>query len=100
MPGLKDTLYNCGFQQITSLAASTALTVPDIPGGGGRKATFARIQCTAQSVRWRDDGTAPTASVGMLMTVAPNELQYDGDLAAIRFIEAAGGAVLNISYYA
>jgi hypothetical protein len=27
-------------------------------------------------------------------------LQYDGDLTQIRFIEQAGGAILNISYYA
>jgi hypothetical protein len=27
-------------------------------------------------------------------------LQYDGDLTQIRFFEQAGGAKLNISYYA
>jgi hypothetical protein len=38
-----------GYQQITSLAASTALTVP--PG-----ANVALIDCEAQAVRWRSVG--------------------------------------------
>jgi hypothetical protein len=50
-------------------------------------------------VRWRDDGTAPTASVGMPLAVGV-PLQYDGDLTNIKFIETAASAKLNISYYA
>jgi len=49
-------------------------------------------------VRWRDDGTAPTASVGMPLP-AGTILSYDGDLSRIRFIETAASAALNISYY-
>jgi hypothetical protein len=80
-----------GFQQITSLAASTGLVVP-------AGATFATIVPAAQAVSWRDDGVAPTATVGMLLPVG-TQLQYSGNLAAIRFIEAAASATLNISYY-
>jgi len=50
-------------------------------------------------VRWRDDDTAPTASVGMPLPIGV-PLQYDGDLTKIRFIEQVAGAKLNISYYA
>ena len=46
----------------------------------------------------RDDGTAPTASVGMPLAVGV-PLQYDGDLTGIKFIEQAASAKLNISYY-
>jgi hypothetical protein len=52
-----------------------------------------------QNVRWRDDGTAPTASVGMPIFVGAS-LSYDGDLNRIRFIEQTASATLNISYYA
>ena len=52
-----------------------------------------------QNVRWRDDGTAPTASVGMPLA-AGETLNYDGDLNRIRFIQQSSGAVLNVSYYA
>jgi hypothetical protein len=50
-------------------------------------------------VRWRDDGTAPTASVGMPI-LANGMLSYDGDLTTIRFIQTAATATINITYYA
>ena len=90
--GLKSTTTCLGYQQITSLSSSTALTVP-------AGATLALIVPEAQNVRWRDDGAAPTASVGMLVP-ANSSMSYDGDLKAIRFIAATSGAILNVSYYA
>lgn len=90
--GLKTTTQCLGYQQITSLSASTALTVP--PG-----ATMALIVAETQAVRWRDDGTAPTASVGMPLATGVS-LSYDGDLRTIRFIQQTASATLNVSYYA
>jgi hypothetical protein len=90
--GLKSTTVCLGYQQITSLSASTALTVP-------LGATLAVIIPESQAVRWRDDGTAPTGSVGMPLAIATT-LSYDGDLSRIRFIEQAASAKLNVSYYA
>lgn len=81
-----------GYQQITSLSASAALAVP-----AGAKAAL--IVAETQAVRWRDDGTAPTATVGMPLAVG-NEFWYDGDLSTIRFFEQAASAKLNVSYYA
>ena len=86
-----------GFEQITSLSASAALTMPAV-GNAGQKPKMAIIHCESQAVRWRDDGTAPTASVGMRLTVG-SELKYDGDLNKIRFIEEVASAKLNVSYY-
>jgi hypothetical protein len=90
--GLKSTTVCLGYQQITSLSASTALTVPS-------GTTLALIVPETQNVRWRDDGVAPTASVGMPIFVGAS-LSYDGDLNKIRFIEETASAKLNISYYA
>jgi hypothetical protein len=90
--GLKSTTVCLGYQQISTVSSSIGLTVPT-------GATLAVITPESQAVRWRDDGTAPTSSVGMplpLFTV----LSYDGDLQKIRFIEQAASAKLNISYYA
>ncbi len=84
-----DTLTPAGYFQLTSLA--TARTVP----GGGRVAI---IQCEDQNIRWRDDGTDPTAAVGMLLR-AGAEMWYVGDLKKLRVIEVAVGAKLNISLY-
>ena len=90
--GLKSTTVCLGYQQITSLSASTALTVPS-------GATLALIVPETQNVRWRDDGTAPTSSIGMPIFVGAS-LSYDGDLNRIRFIQQAASATLNVSYYA
>ena len=90
--GLKYTTNCLGYQQITSLSASTGLTVP-------AGATRAIIIAESQGVRWRDDGTAPTASIGMVLPVLVT-LSYDGDLSRIQFIQQAASATLNVSYYA
>lgn len=82
-----------GFQQLTAvqLASAQPLTVPN-------GAILAVIQAATGAVAWRDDGTAPTASVGMAIA-AGAELQYNGDLSAIQLILATAGAIANISYY-
>lgn len=80
-----------GFQQITSLSSATALTVPD-------GANFCIFDCESQNVRWRDDGTNPSASVGMRLLTGVS-FSYDGALSAIKFIEEAASAKLNVSYY-
>ena len=89
-----------GYQQITSLSASTALTVPirDVNGLSCRPA-IAIITPETQAVRWRDDGVAPTASIGMPLAAGVT-LQYDGDITKILFIEQTASAKLNITYYA
>lgn len=90
--GLKSTTICLGYQQITSLSAATGLTIPS-------GATMALIVPETQAVRWRDDGTNPTASVGMPVAIGES-LNYDGDLSRIKFIEQTASAKLNISYYA
>lgn len=90
--GLKSTTICLGYQQITSLSSATGLTIP-------QGTTLALIVPETQNVRWRDDGTNPTASVGMPIFVG-SSLSYDGDLNRIKFIESTASAVLNISYYA
>lgn len=97
---LKSITTRLGYQQITTLSSSTALTVPVVDVNGlSCKPTMALITPEGQAVRWRDDGTAPTASVGMPLAAGVT-LQYDGDLTQIRFIEQLGGAKLNVTYYA
>ena len=95
------TVTSClGYQQITTISSSTALTVPTTDANGSKQQpVLALIVAESQAVRWRDDGTAPSASVGMPLAVGVSFV-YDGDLTKIRFFEQAGGAKLNVSYYA
>jgi len=96
---LKGVTSCLGYQQITSLSSSTGLTVPTTDGNGlSQKPTIAVIIAETQGFRYRDDGVAPTSSVGMPI-VAGTVFTYDGDLSKIRFIEQSAGAKLNISYY-
>lgn len=81
-----------GYQQITSLSAATALTVPN-------GATSALIIAETQAVRWRDDGTNPTSGVGMLLPTG-TLFEFGGNLSAVKFIEATSGALINVTYYA
>lgn len=76
-----------GFQQLSPTAA-TKLTVP----AGAKLAVIV----SAASFTWRDDGTAPTATVGMVWP-ANVPLYYAGDLGAIQVINASG--TVNVSYY-
>lgn len=97
---LKAVTSCIGYQQITSLSSAQTLTVPLLDKTGlNQKPSFALIVAEGAPVRWRDDGTAPTASVGMPLAIGV-PLQYDGDLTQIRFIEQSASAKLNISYYA
>lgn len=86
----EEVLTPAGFQQITTGASASALTVP-----GG--ATYALVQADA-AIRYRDDGTNPTATVGILISAA-GVLFYTGSLAAFRLIGVVVGATVNIAYY-
>lgn len=98
--GPRRTYKVCGYQQITSLAASVGLKIPTTDGQGNTcKPNAVLLFPEGQNVRWRADGTAPAAGVGMLLpSAATAPFYYDGDLNAIRFIEDAGDAKLNVVY--
>jgi hypothetical protein len=85
----------CGYQQITSLSSAQKLTVPTTCGG---PPTLAVITAEAQAVRYRDDGTSPTATVGMPLATGV-ALSYEGTLSAIQFIEQTASAKLNVLFY-
>ena len=67
---LKLTTSCLGYEQITSLSSTKGLTLPAVDANGMKcTPAIAIIIAEAQGVRWRDDGTAPTASVGMPLPV-------------------------------
>jgi hypothetical protein len=81
-----------GYQQITDLDPAVGLTVPD-------GAQYVLLKAEAQAIRWCDDGTTPTTSIGMVIDVG-DAFWYTGELRDILFFEDAAGAILNASYYA
>ena len=81
-----------GYQQIAGLVAATALTVP-------AGAVICIITPESQAVRWRDDGVAPTATVGYPLSVGAELECTTQNMAGIQFIQQAATATLNITYY-
>lgn len=63
------------------------------------KGNLALIQCETANVRFRDDGSNPTATDGILLLAGANYYEYRGDLSAIRFLEVAINAVVHVSVY-
>lgn len=81
-----------GYEQITSLSTAAALTVP----AGARKAIVIAVD---QDVRYRDDGTDPTADVGMYMPKAVAVTFDNEQINKLKFIETTTSAELNVVYY-
>lgn len=79
------------FEQIALTGTPATLNPP-------ADARVAVIDTEIQNARWRDDGQAPSATVGM-RTLADTELAYSGNLSAIQFVAETAGAVINVSYY-
>jgi len=77
-----------GYQQLTP-TSSTGFTVP-------AGATLAVVTADTLTVWWRDDGTAPTSTVGMPIAIG-TYLAFVGNLSTVKFISASGH--LNVSYY-
>lgn len=95
-PGAGSQPYNytavAGGQYNLGVVTSTALTVP-------ATALQAQVCAAGNSVNYTFDGTTVTASVGMPLTTGQC-IQFSGAtlLAALRFIQTAATATLNVSY--
>lgn len=78
------------------VVTATALTYP-------AGTTTAVCTVEGQSVRYRDDGTAPTATVGTLLpigTFVTLRLRSLSNATWAQFIQTAATATLDCSYYA
>lgn len=90
-------LLSKGYFQGTSIStAKTLAVIIGVPLPAGSTSVW--IQAEAQGFRWRDDGTAPTSSTGMVLSTG-DSIIYNGPLSALRFIETTSGAKLNLTFY-
>ena len=81
-----------GFEQLTGAGVKT-LTIP--PGSDK-----ALIQVEINDIRVRDDGTAPTANIGVLIKTTDTPMIWEADLTAFKYIQILGAApIVNILYY-
>lgn len=86
------------FQTLTlTNSAAQSLTLTSGTNGVPK---YALIQAEGADVRWRDDGTAPTSSSGMLILANAGPVGFVGNLATAQFISTLGsGSTLDVSLY-
>ena len=91
------------YAQVTSLssAASLASSIPNRNQGGMDRGPWhgVEMQAESQNIRWRDDGTAPTASVGMILYAGDAPIIFEGDMFSVELIEVAASAKLNLRFF-
>ena len=80
------------------LAVTTAVLISTCSGGIPAGATRAWLVPETAAIRWRDDGTAPTTTVGMPLAVG-QQLIYQGLLTTLQVIAQAGTSSVSIAFY-
>jgi hypothetical protein len=98
-PGFSTPVGYCQATVGTSAQPFTGLCF----GGAPKGATYALICNEGTAVRWRDDGIAPSASVGQILGVgtvtAPICAGFSTDLSAVQFISESASTFLDVSFY-
>jgi hypothetical protein len=84
-----------GYQQMTSVSTASAASLPSIPSN----AASVLVAVEISGIRWRDDGTDPTSTVGIPVS-AGQSLCYGNEVARFRVIGQTAGATINVTYYA
>lgn len=85
------------------LSVTTAVLLSTCTGGIPQGTTAAKISNEGAAYRWRDDGGAPTTSLGMPVATgtatAPITFDFYGSFAAMQIIAQTGTTVLDITFY-
>ena len=89
-----------GFEQITVSSTSIGFTSSKYAPSGESPADMAIVTIETNAIRYRDDGLAPTASVGQLVS-SSTSLTVCGlnSIKTVRFIRVTSDATLDVSYY-
>lgn len=89
------TPLGCG--QLATFSTATFLSA--VSGGIPAGATMALLSVETNNVRYRDDGIAPTSSVGTPLAAGLSAWPYSGSLSAIKFIPTTGSATVDVCFY-
>jgi hypothetical protein len=80
------------------LSVTAAALISTCSGGIPAGAAFAWITPETAALRWRDDGTAPTTTVGYPITVG-QQMIYSGPLGSLQLIAQSGTTSVSIAFY-
>lgn len=88
-----------GYCQITVLTSAVNLVTASCSTGSvPAQGIVAEICVSGQAIRYRDDGTAPTASIG-IPVAAGTCFQYAGNIAKLSVIQQSATATVDASFY-
>jgi hypothetical protein len=87
-------LQALGYQQFAAGAVDTAQSLT-VPVG----TALVIFEPETQAIRFRDDGTDPTTTVGMPVAVGEMYEYAGAQPTRIRVIASTAGAILNVLYY-
>jgi hypothetical protein len=91
-------LDSLGYGQIANIDAAVAVSTA-LAGGIPKGTESIWIQAETQNARYRDDGTAPTAAVGMrLLTGSIYQISV-AQAASMQVIGEVAGGKLNVTFY-
>lgn len=84
--------------------ATTSNSASLTSGGIPPNANMVVLQAEVANVRYRDDGGAPTTSIGMFIigsatATTADRIEYAGTLTALQFIAASGSPLLDATFY-
>jgi len=95
-PGITQGLFpiTSSYQQLTVSNTAVGLTYPT-----NRNVVLAVVVVEGNDIRFRDDGTSPTASVGTPVLAGLTIPLCGTSISSFKAIRVSGDAVLNVSYY-
>jgi hypothetical protein len=99
--GIKDEAPGIFIAHDIGVACTTSAQLPGATAAQTAGATTCSFQNDGQStamLRYRLDGTVPTASAGVTLGVGQSILLSINDAINVRFIQAAATATINASY--
>lgn len=88
------TPLGCG--QLASLSSATLLS--SVTGGIPNGTTFVFLTIETEPVRMRDDGVAPTGSIGLLLPVGGPWPYSSTTMANLQFIQTTSSAVIDYCF--
>ena len=92
--GIQSSLNPIGYEQLTVSTTAVSLTPPNV----GSRVVVILIRTNA--VRYRDDGTAPTSTVGMPQDAGSVLVVCGASIGKIKLIRSGSAdATAEISYY-
>ena len=100
MRTLEKDLTPFAFEELDVSTTAVGLTQATAFPDGVKGADLAICTIEDDAVRWRDDGIAPTATVGQLAAVSTAlTIRGAASLKNVKFIRVTTDADINVTYY-